>query len=179
MRKIKYIKCLLLIGLFCSCASINKYEENDLKEIKNVKEIEGIFENSETENRKLNHQTIKSIIDFRNKIKDTSEIKSVEISILSESKIQFIFKTQNGKENKYSAVYKLNKNGLISLKNKNFKLTGLPYIFGGYQINKTEVGLTKHNQLVLNGVKVDEGAILIILPASFPKTNFTYKYDRK
>jgi hypothetical protein len=181
MRKFKYIKYLLLIsvGLFCSCASIKKYGESDLKEIKNVKEIEGIFENSETQNRKLNHQTIKSIIDFRNKIKDTSEIKSVEISVLSESKIQFIFRTHNGKENKYNTEYELNKNGLISLKNKNFRLTGLPYIFGGYRINKTEIGLTKQNQLVLNGVKVDEGAILIILPASFPKINFTYKYDRK
>ena len=174
----KYL-LLIFIGLFCSCASIKKYEESDLKEIKNVKEIEGTFENSETQKRKLNHQTIKSIIDFRNKIKDTSEIKSVEISVISESKIQFIFRTQNGKENKYITEYELNKNGLISLKNKNFRLTGLPYILGGYQINKTEIGLTKQNQLVLNGVKVDEGAILIILPASFPKTNFTYKYDRK
>ena len=181
MRKLNYKKYLLLIliGLFCSCASIKKYEESDLKKIKNVKEIEGTFENSETQNRKLNHQTIKSIIDFRNKIKDTSEIKNVEISVISESKIEFIFRTQNGKENKYITEYELNKNGLISLKNKNFRLTGLPYIFGGYQINKTEIGLTKQNQLVLNGVKVDEGAILIILPASFPKTNFTYKYDRK
>ena len=181
MTKLKYIKYLLLIsiGLFFSCASIKKYEESDLKEIKNVKEIEGTFENSETQNRKLNHQTIKSIIDFKNKIKDTSEIKTVEISVLSESKIQFIFITHNGMENKYNTEYELNQNGLISLKNKNFRLTGLPYIFGGYQINKTEIGLTKQNQLVLNGVKVDEGAILIILPASFPKTNFTYKYDRK
>lgn len=181
MRKLNYINYLLLIstGLFCSCASIKKYEENDLKEIKNVKEIEGIFENSETQNRKLNHQTIKSLIDFRNKIKDTSEINSVEISVLSENKIQFIFRTPKGKENKYDTEYKLNKKGLILLKNKNFRLTGLPYIFGGYQINKTEIGLTKQNQLVLNGVKVDEGAILLILPASFPKTNFTYKYDRK
>lgn len=165
--------------MFSSCASIHKYEESDLKEIKDVNEIEGIYENSETQNRKLNYQTIKSIIDFRNKIKDTTEIKSVEIKILDESKIQFIFKTLNGKDNKYSAAYKLNKNGLILLKNKNFRLTGLPYIFGGYQINKTEMGLTKQNKLVLNGVKVDEGAILIILPASFPKTKFTYKYDRK
>ena len=62
---------MLLIGLFCSCASINKYEESDLKAIKNVKEIEGIYENDETQNRKLNHLTIKSIIDFRNKIKNT------------------------------------------------------------------------------------------------------------
>ena len=170
---------MILIGLFCSCASINKYEESDLKKIINVKEIEGIFENSEAQNRELNHQTIKSVIDFRNKIKDTSEIISVEISIVSASTIQFIFRTENGKENKYSADYKLNKNGLISLKNKNFRLTGLPYIFGGYQINKTEVGLTQNNQLILNGVTVDEGAILIILPASFGKSHFTYKYDRK
>jgi hypothetical protein len=93
MRNLNYKRYLLLIftGLFCSCASIKKYEESDLKEIKNVKEIEGTFENSETQNRKLNHQTIKSIIDFRNIIKDTSEIKNVEISVISENKIEFIF----------------------------------------------------------------------------------------
>ena len=172
---------LLLIGLLQSCASINKYEEDDLKKISNVKEIEGEYKNKSSENENLKYRNIKSYIDIRNKIKDTTEINSVKIIILNDKKIQFSFKTVNGTENIYESNYKLNKNGLILLKNKNFRLTGLglPYIFGGYQINKTELGLTKQNQLILNGVKVDEGAILLILPASFPKTNFREKYNKK
>lgn len=172
---------LPLVGLFASCASIKNYEENDLKKITSVKEIEGEYENRSSENKNLKHRNIKSYIDFRNKIKDTTEIRSVKINILTDNKIQFLFRTVNGTENNYESKYKLTKNGLILLKNKNFRLTGLglPYVFGGYQINKTELGLTKQNQLILNGVKVDEGAILIILPASFPKTNFREKYNKK
>lgn len=181
MKKNKYLKYIILplIGLLCSCASIKKYEESDLKEIRNVKEIEGEYENKSFENENLKYSSIKSYIDFRNRVKDTSEIKSVKILILNDKKIQFTFKTENGNESNYETEYKLSANGLIFLKNKNFRLTGLPYIFGGYQINKTELGLTKENQLILNGVKVDKGAILIILPASFPKTNFRNRYNRK
>jgi len=179
-RNLKLI-FLPLVGLFASCASIKNYEENDLKKITSVKEIEGEYENRSSENKNLKHRNIKSYIDFRNKIKDTTEIRSVKINILTDNKIQFLFRTVNGTENNYESKYKLTKNGLILLKNKNFRLTGLglPYVFGGYQINKTELGLTKQNQLILNGVKVDEGAILIILPASFPKTNFREKYNKK
>ena len=169
----------VIIGLLQSCASIKNYEENDLKKIAYAKEIEGEYENISSENKNLKHRSIKSYIDFRNKIKDKTEIRSVKISVLNDKKIQFSFKTMNGTKNNYVSSYKLNKNGFILLKNKNFRLTGLPYIFGGYQINKTELGLTKQNQLILNGVKVDEGAILIILPASFPKTNFREKYNKK
>ncbi|GGI24719.1 hypothetical protein [Pedobacter mendelii] len=181
MKKNKFLKYIILplIGLLCSCASIKKYEESDLKEIRNVKEIEGEYENKSFENENLKYTSIKSYIDFRNRVKNTSEIKSVKILILNDKKIQFTFKTENGNESNYETEYKLSANGLIFLKNKNFRLTGLPYIFGGYQINKTELGLTKENQLILNGVKVDEGAVLIILQASFPKTNFRNRYNRK
>ena len=180
MKKDRTLKLIFLLStvLFTSCASIKNYEENDLKKITNVKEIEGGYENKSSENENLKHREIKSYIDFRNKIKDTTEIRSVKISVLNEKKIQFSFKTVNGTENNYQSNYKFSKNGLILLKNKNFRLTGLPYIFGGYQINKTELGLTKQNQLFLKGVKVDEGAILIILQASIPKTNFREKYNR-
>jgi hypothetical protein len=172
---------LLLVGLFTSCASIKNYEESDLKKINNVKEIEGEYENKSSENENLKHRTIKSYIDFRNKIKDTTEIRSVKITILTDNKIQFLFRTVNGTEYSYESKYKLTKNGLLLLKNKNFRLTGLglPYIFGGYQINKIELGVTSQNQLLLNGVKVDEGAILIVLPASFPKINFRAKFNKK
>lgn len=183
MKIDRTLKLIFLLStvLFTSCASIKNYEENDLKKITNVKEIEGEYENKSSENENLKHKNIKSYIDFRNKIKDTTEIRSVKINILSDNKIQFLFRTENGTENNYESKYKLTKSGLILLKNKNFRLTGLglPYIFGGYQINKTELGLTKQNQLILNGVKVDEGAILIVLPASFPKTNFREKYNKK
>lgn len=171
---------LLFIGLFQSCACIKNYEESDLRRITNVKEIEGEYENKSSENENLEHKAMKNYIDFMNKIQDTTEIRSVKISIVNDKKIQFLFKSIGGIENIYESNFKLNKNGFILLKNKNFRLTGLgiPYIFGGYQINKTEVGLTKQNQLILNGVTIDEGAILIILPASFPRTNFREKYNK-
>ncbi|OYU85140.1 MAG: hypothetical protein CFE24_03150 [Flavobacterium sp. BFFFF2] len=169
----------LFIVLLSSCATIKKYEGIDQKKISDVKEIEGEYENGAAQNKNVSFRSIKSYIDFLDKVKDTAAVKSVKIAVLNDKKIQFIFKTENGTENKYETGYKLGKNGFIFLKNKNFRFTGLPYIFGGFTINKTEIGLTKQNHLILNGVKVDEGAILLILPASFPKINFTEQYNKK
>lgn len=180
MKDIRFSKFIFLIfiGLFYSCASIKKYDETDLKPINNISEIEGEYSNRAFENENLKYKTVQNIIDFRKKIKDTTEFESVKIIVLDNKNIQFTFKAKNEKEAKYETEYELKENGFIYLKNNNFRLTGLPYIFGGYQINKTELGLTKQNELVLNGIKIDEGAILVILPASIPKTNFTNKYKR-
>lgn len=85
--------------------------------------------------------------------------------------MNFIFK-KNGSEIKISRKYFVNNNGFIKLENES-QTSGIPYFIG----KKIELGITKNNELIINGSEYDESAILFI-PISLPKENFTYKFKK-
>jgi len=178
---IKFTKILFSISFLInvSCANLREYKEPDFQPIDDVRKIEGEYDNVPFNIKNQSYATFNNVIDWRKKKSDTIKFSSVSLKVLNDKLIQFNFANKTGNIKSVTAKYKVKKDGFVSLKNSNFKLTGLPYIFGGYELNKVEIGLTNSNQLILNGTKIDEGAILIILPASFPKTNYTYKFERK
>jgi len=161
------------------CATIPKYKDADLIAIGNITNIEGVYENVPSNVEYRTYKTFDNAINWRKSKNDTIKFTSVKVKVLGDKLIQFTFLNTRNETKIINSKYKLNRNGFVTLKNRNFKLTGLPYIFGGYQINKIELGLTNQNQLILNGTKIDEGAILIIMPATIPKTAFIYKFERK
>ena len=89
--------------------------------------------------------------------------------------MNFIFK-KNGSEIKISRKYFVNNNGFIKLENES-QTSGIPYFIGGFQVKKIELGITKNNELIINGSEYDESAILFI-PISLPKENFTYRFNK-
>lgn len=174
-----FIIILLLTVTFLSCATIPKYKDADLSAIKNISNIEGVYENVPSNVEYRAYKTFDNAINWRKSKDDTIKFSSVKVKVLGDKLIQFTFLNTSNATKVINAKYKLKRNGFVTLKNRNFKLTGLPYVFGGYQINKVELGLTNQNQLILNETKIDEGAILIIIPAGFPKDTFMYKFERK
>lgn len=179
MTTITKLSILISSSIFVSCANLRNYNESDFVAIKDSKELEGNYENIPFNIQYRTYATFENVINWREKKSDTIKYSSVNLKILNTNSIQFKFTNKTGNEKIVRAKYKINKNGFLSLKNRNFKLTGLPYIFGGYEINKVELGLTNSNQLILNGAKIDDGAILIIFPASLPRTDYIYKFQRK
>jgi hypothetical protein len=177
----KIIKAILFIVslAFVSCANIRKYNDSDFTPITDLNKIEGEYENIPFNSEYRTYATFENVINWRKKKSDSIKFSSVKLKIIDDKLIQFTFTNKAGNIKSITAKYNINENGFVSLKNRNFKLTGLPYIFGGYQINKVELGLTNLNQLIVNGSLIDEGAILIILPAGLPKDNYTYKFQRK
>ena len=144
--------------------------------ISDAKKLEGNYEihPSNAENRWY-HNAYIILNEFQPKERyDLNKIQSFEIKILNENTLNITYENSNLVTN-YN--YKIEKNGFIRLTNKS-KVRGIPYLFGGIQMKKIELGRTKTEQLIINGVEIDESAILFI-PISLPKENFTYIFEKK
>ena len=178
ISKYSIIILFLTVTVF-GCATIPHYKDADLTAIGNITNIEGVYENIPSNVEYRAYQTFDNSINWRKSKDDTVKFSSVEVKVLGDKVIQFTFLNNRNATKVINVKYKLMLNSFVALKNRNFKLTGLPYVFGGYQINKVELGLTNHNQLILNGTHIDEGAILFIMPAGIPRSTFIYKFERK
>jgi hypothetical protein len=173
----KKIILLLILSLFISCGSIEAYRFKDNLKITNAKIIEGNYEVFPLNSEKRNYNSAYIILNIFNKEnnKSTEAINSFEIKIVNDKYLNFIFK-KNGSEIKISRKYFVNNNGFIKLENES-QTSGIPYFIGGFQVKKIELGITKNNELIINGSEYDESAILFI-PISLPKENFTYKFKK-
>lgn len=172
--KIRLQILISLLPLTSSCVSLKPIDDAD--GILNAKEIEGRYTNSADNNENYSYHNLSAIIDFKDKTQ-MSEITSVEIKIPDEDDIVFLFADKYGNSKPYTCKYRL-KDGKLFLRNKNFRLTGIPYLLGGYKINKTALAKNKNGDLLLSAVQVDEGAILFIFPASTPKSHFQNLYSK-
>ena len=55
------------------------------------------------------------------------------------------------------------KNGMFYIDNHYYKMTGIPYLAGGYESNKRRIGLSKSGNLIVNKAVSNEGAVLLII----------------
>lgn len=175
------MKKLTIIGiclLFINCASLPKFESEDLQHItdKNISELNGIYSNFAENSEKHIHLTLSGRL-TSSKLKDT--ISEVKIEVLNENKIRFSFLQNQMEIDSKIVEYKLQNDGFLLLRNKNFRLHGIPWIFGDYEIRKYEIGLTNSGSLIMNGVEKREGAHLIILWSPSYNYKFSDVYEKK
>jgi hypothetical protein len=67
--------------------------------------------------------------------------------------------------------------GMFYLDDKYLKITGIPFLFGGYRSNKRRIGISKDDGLIVNEAYGNEGGVLIIL-SSGHTSNISYEYER-
>ncbi|WP_417194996.1 hypothetical protein [Bizionia sp.] len=159
------IKKLTFIGicfLLANCASLPKYESNDLVKLteNNISQINGIYSNFAENKPKYSHLSFSGKL-TSDKLKDS--ISKFEIELLNDKKIRFSFLDNKDQINSKIIKYKIQDNGFLFLKNKNFRLHGIPYILGDYEIRKFEIGINNTGNLIMNGVTKRDGAIFIII----------------
>ncbi len=160
MKQIVYI----LISIFlCNCGGIPKYKDTNFKPLTDVRNIEGDYKNFDNDTLKLNHNSINGHINWRRKHIDTTPFSSVNIEVLSEKRLKLDFIRDNDVLKSRILKYRLRHNGFIKLRNGNFRMVGIPYVFGEYDSIKFELGLTENNDLILHGYKDQAGGILIVL----------------
>jgi hypothetical protein len=174
MEKLKIIGICLL---FINCASLTKFDSEDLQHIteKNIANLNGIYSNFAENSEKHIHLTLIGRL-TSSKLKDT--ISEVKIEILNDKEIRFSFLQNQIESDSKIVKYKLQNDGFLLLKNKNFRLHGIPWIFGDYEIRKYEIGLSKSGRLIMNGVEKREGAHLIILWSPSKNYKFTDIYEK-
>ncbi|MDQ0477860.1 hypothetical protein [Chryseobacterium sp. MDT2-18] len=169
---------ILIFNLFLtSCGSIKKYEGNDIVAISIAQQLEGSYEIYPENIEIRNYNNAYSIFNgfSNNEEKENINYKSFEISVNNDDLV-FIFKSQDNADLKVNYKYKIEKNGFVRISNKS-KISGVPYLLGGIQIKKIELGKNILDQLIVTGTEIDESAVLLI-PVSLPKSNFIYKFKK-
>lgn len=145
--------------------------------IKDAKELQGSYSNISSGNPQHAYEQLKDRIDHTGRIKNTDSITSVTVSVTDDRKLAFTFLDRNQKRYQYAVKYKL-KDGNVFLRNKNFILQGIPFLLGGYKLNRSELSLTSTGDLLLRSAEREDGAILLIFPASLPPSHFENVYRR-
>jgi len=172
---------LLLIPVFfvfIGCATVPKYDRSDFTAIKTLNDLNGEYDNYPLADTVRDYQTISRIINWKANKTDTAKVLKIEIDA-SESSLKLITHKSNGEHAVKNIRGKLTEHGFVKLKNRNLRLTGIPYILGYYDLKKVELGLTKEKDLIINGVEKGEGALLFIFGYGPPKHEFQFTYRRK
>lgn len=172
--KMKYL-LIALSFLFINCTRISKYDLNlqDNLHLKadNIGALNGIYYNSpKTQDSLLSYQTVSHILNWRElrKGQNDSVFSKVKLNVVDSKRINVLFLDQSG-EKLYSKQikYKIKKNGFVFLKNRNFRLVGIPFVFGEYDVNQFELGISSDNNLIINGFTKEVGGVLIVLSSGW------------
>jgi len=167
----RHFLILSVLSLFLlSCGSIRQYNENNYVKISDAKTLEGVYKINPVNTE---HRWYNNAYSLLNNKDENKNFITLEIKIINENTLNIIFKEDN-LITKYN--YKIKESGFVKISNK-MKFSGIPYIIGGILITKVELGKTEFNQLIINGTTIDESAIVLI-PVSFPKEDFTYKFEK-
>ena len=179
-KETSFKKLLLVFILFLTvgCATIPKYDLNNNAAVKKLYDLDGEYDNYPHSDTIREYQTINRIINWKANKTDTSKVYKIGISA-GEKTLKFTSFKTDGKQEIRNIKGKLTGNGFVKLNNRNFRLTGIPYVLGYFDYKKIEIGLTKENDLIINGVEKSEGALLFVLGYGPPKHEFQFIYKRK
>lgn len=113
--------------------------------------------------------------------KDTMVIDNLdnytfEIRLIEKKQIEVIYLKDKISFRKFKLKYELKADGYVYLKNKNLKVSGVPYLFGGIDIKKLRLSFIDNN-LIVEEMRHSSGAILFIFGDSKTWHN-TDKYGR-
>nr|WP_321231888.1 hypothetical protein [uncultured Psychroserpens sp.] len=159
----KHLMYSLIALVLLNCGGIPKYKKNNLKPITSIKQIEGEYRNYDNDSLVFHHNSLNGRINWRSKHVDTSQFSSVKFEILNKKRMKLDFILDNKVSKSRVIKYRLRNNGFIKLRNQNFKITGIPLIFGMYELAQYQIGLTQTNDLILHGKVERAGGILIVL----------------
>ena len=71
------------------------------------------------------------------------------------------------------------KNGFFYLNNKQVEFNGVPYLLGGSRSEKTRIGLSKDNDLIVQTAIDNTGAFLLIIGSGYSYNVATFFKERK
>ena len=86
----------------------------------------------------------------------------VKLKVINKNEILISQCNNDQKMDSVLLRYKLKSNGYIYIKNKNFKINGVPYLFGGFELNRVRMTVSNENNLVINSTHYFYGSFLIL-----------------
>lgn len=193
---LRYIFSFLIISSIVSCATfpraiVNPYSVNE----ENINSLNGkysiieISRSSLTDSTSFSYSkkdigfdhTIFDEIDSRLLTKrieiDSSKNYALELKILNPKRIGLYY-FQNEKAIRQLMIkYKIKDDGYLYLKNRNFKIKGIPYLFGEINVKKNRITLNKESNLIFESSEFSSGgvALLMVYPVGKAKYQKIYK----
>jgi len=155
----KNLKYLALIILFVSCGGFRKI---NFQNVKKDSTISGIYQNDT-----IHSENILQILD-RKVIKDTLYNENItnynKFSIIENenNKLEIILYKNDVKKIKREFKFK-KVNEVYILKNKNFKIAGVPFLFGRIDIKKLYLYKNLNNDLEIRTFEHRSGAAFLII----------------
>ena len=187
-----------MISSFISCATFPKTIENQyIINKENVNSLNGkyslneIYRSSLTDSTSFSFSTrdIGGPLTFFDEI--DSRMFAKRIVIDSSKSYYFILKVLDSKhmeidylENEKSIrqqtlKYKLKGDGYIYLKNRSFKIKGVPYLFGDFSVKKIRLTLNKEKNLLLETSEFSSGGVAFLMIYPVGKLKYQKIYKRK
>lgn len=181
----------LLVPFFYSCASYeNKQVRKNAVQLheSEINRFNGTYElypdidydhkdNTKSSGKWASKLHLPSAIDNRSTVYDSLKQYTVRLNVLDKNTMLFIVHDQQTPIDTILLKGKLKRNGLFYFKNLEVKSHGVPYLFGGTQSNKSRIGLTADNGLLVNQANDNSGAVLLIFWAG-NAYNSTLHYKR-
>ena len=110
---------------------------------------------------------------------DTTLLKKlvVDVALLPNRELKFTYRDQDAIIGTTIVEMKLRRNGMLHLKNRETKITGIPLVLGSIEINRSRIGISENNDLLIHNIYHITGGFLILLGDS-RNHNTTYYFKR-
>ena len=109
---------------------------------------------------------------------DTSKIYTFTLKILNTKKIEINYLKENNILGENSIKYKLKEDGYVYLKNKNFKIRGIPYLLGDFMIRRNRLTLNENNNLLFETSEFNSGGLFLLMVYPYSKMKYEKIYKR-
>ena len=75
--------------------------------------------------------------------------------------------------------YRFKDDGYVHLKHKNFKIIGIPYVFGGFDTKRNRITLNKDTNLLFETSEFSSGGVALLMVYPIGKMKYQKIYQRK
>lgn len=109
---------------------------------------------------------------------DSSESYSFELKVLNSKRIELNY-LENEKTIRHHIIkYKIKDDGYLYIKNRNFKIKGIPYLFGEFNVKKNRITLNKENNLIFESSEFSSGGVALLMVYPVGKAKYQKIYER-
>ena len=109
---------------------------------------------------------------------DTSKQYKFTLKIMNSRKMQLDYLENDSIIRSNRIRYKLKEDGFVYLYHRNFKVIGIPYLFGGFNKKRNRLTLTTENNLHFETSEFMSGGILLLKVVPLNKTKYEKIYKR-
>jgi hypothetical protein len=109
---------------------------------------------------------------------DASNSYTFTLNILNSKRIEINYFKDDCIINQNTIRYKFKDDGYFYLKNRNFKIKGIPYVLGGFFYKRNRITLNKDNNLLFETSEFMSVGMFLLRVAPFSKMKYEKIYQR-